>query len=136
MDTKFVALFARLLLGLIVFFQGSAKIFKWGFDTVYKSFEAYEETILPTFAIKFAAYFTTYGEFTFGLLLLLGLFRKYAWYGIGLILLIVSFGYGLKSGVWDTQHVLVRAVFLIFIGMTFDKDTISLDYLLQLKRKK
>lgn len=131
MDKKFAVLFARLLLGLILFWQGFGKVFNMGVENLYNGgFKAYEETFLPTFIIKFTAYFTSYGEFIFGALLLLGLFRKYTYYGIGLILLIVSFGHGLQTPIWDTQHVLVRSIFLVFIAMTFDKDTIALDHYL------
>ncbi len=132
MDTKFITLFARLLLGLILFFQGFGKIFKIGLDNLYNGgFKSFEETFLPVFVLKGANFFTAYGEFIFGLLLILGLFRKQAYYGIGLILLIVSFGHGLQTPIWDTQHVLVRAVFLIFIAMTFDKDILNLDRFLK-----
>lgn len=129
MDKKFILLFARLLLGLILFWQGFGKIFDIGLENLYNGgFKAYEETFLPTFLIKFAAFFTSYGEFIFGLLLLLGLFRKYAYYGIGLILLIVSFGHGVQAPIWDLQHVFVRGALLIFIAMAFDKDLLALDH--------
>lgn len=132
MDTKFIALFARLLLGLILFFQGFGKIFEIGLDNLYNGgFKSFEETFLPVFLLKGTNFFTAYGELVFGLLLILGLFRKQAYYGIGLILLIVSFGHGLQSPIWDTQDVFVRSVFLIFIAMTFDKDTITIDRFLK-----
>lgn len=128
MNTNISTLFTRLLLGLILFWQGYGKIFTFKFENVYKGFEAYQDTFLPTFVLKFAAYFTTYGEFIFGLLLILGLFRKYAYLGIALILLIVSFGHGLQSPIWDLQHVFVRSVFLIFLMMIpLEKDTYALD---------
>jgi len=128
MNINIALLFTRLLLGLILFWQGFGKVFTWGFDNVYKNFEAYQDTFLPTFVLKFSAYFTTYGELLFGLLLLLGLFRKQAYLGIALILLIVSFGHGLKSPIWDLQHVFVRSVFLIFLMMIpLDKDTYAID---------
>ena len=134
MDIKLITLFARLLTGLIFFWQGFGKVFNMGVETIYKGgFKSFEETFLPAFVLKFAAYFTSYGELIFGALLLLGLFRKQAYYGLALILLIVTFGHGLQSPIWDLQHVFVRSVFLIFIAMTFDKDTLSLDQILKKK---
>ena len=128
MNINIPLLFTRLLLGLILFWQGFGKVFTWGFDNVYKSFEAYQDTFLPTFILKFSAYFTTYGELIFGLLLILGLFRKYTYLGIALILLIVAFGHGLQSPIWDLQHVFIRSVFLIFLMMLpLEKDTYALD---------
>jgi len=43
------------------------------------------------------------------------LFRKYALYLLGVDLLVVSFGHGLLEPIWDLQHVIPRAVLLIFI---------------------
>ncbi|WP_452602958.1 DoxX family membrane protein [Pontimicrobium sp. MEBiC06410] len=132
MDIKLITLFVRLLTGLIFFWQGFGKVFKMGVEAIYNGgFKSFEATFLPTFILKFSAYFTSYGELIFGALLLLGLFRKQAYYGLALILLIVTFGHGLQSPIWDLQHVFVRSVFLIFLAMTFDKDTLSLDHILK-----
>lgn len=129
MNINIPTLFSRLLLGLILFWQGFGKVFTWGVNNVYENgFKSFEETFLPTFILKFTAYFTAYGELLFGLLLILGLFRKYAYLGIALILLIVAFGHGLQSPIWDLQHVFVRSVFLVFLMMIpLDKDTYALD---------
>ena len=103
-------------------------MFSIGVLNLYENgFKAYEDTFLPTFLVKFTAYFTSYGELIFGLLMILGLFRKLSYYGLGLILLIVSFGHGLQTPIWDLQHVFIRSVFLIFLMMTFDKDHVTLD---------
>ena len=132
METKFISLFARLMLGLILFWQGYGKVFNMGVDNIYAgAFKSFEETFLPTFLLKFTAYFTSYGELIFGALLILGLFRKISYFGIGLILLIVTFGHGVQAPIWDLQHVFVRSAFLIFIAMTFDKDHLNLDAFLK-----
>ncbi len=133
MNINIPTLFSRLLLGLILFWQGFGKVFTWGVNNVYENgFKSFEETFLPTFILKFTAFFTAYGELLFGLLLILGLFRKYAYFGIALILLIVSFGHGLQSPIWDLHHVFVRSAFLIFLMMIpLDKDTYALDHLVK-----
>ncbi|MFY0594088.1 DoxX family protein [Roseivirga sp.] len=110
-----VAFFARVLLGLIFLMQGIGKVFTWGLDGVYGSFQPYEETFLPKFSIVFAAYYTSYAELIGGALLVLGLFKNYALYALALVLLIVSFGHGLSSPIWDLNNVMWRAVLLIFL---------------------
>ena len=91
-------------------------------------FKSYEETFLPIFLIKGTAYFTSYGELVFGLLLILGLFRKQSYLILGLIILIVSFGHGVQSPVWDLQHVFFRSALLIFLMLIpLEKDTWALD---------
>ena len=128
MNTGIATLFARLLLGLIFFWQGFGKVFTIGVATLYENgFKSYEDTFLPTFVVKSTAYFTSYGELIFGFLLILGLFRKQSYYALGLILLIVSFGHGLQTPIWDLQHVFVRSAFLIFLLMTLNKDSFALD---------
>ena len=128
MQTKYISLFARLMLGLILFWQGYGKVFKMGVDKLYAgAFKSYEETFLPTFVVKFTAYFTSYGELIFGALLILGLFRKVSYFGIGLILIIVTFGHGLQAPIFDLQHIFVRSAFLVFIAMTFEKDSLNVD---------
>ena len=138
MNIKYAAAFARLLLGIIFLMQGFGKVFTWGVSNVYNNgFKAYEETFLPSFLIKFTAYFTSYGELICGLLLILGLFRKQAYLILAAILVIVSFGHGLQSPIWDLQHVFVRSVLLIFLMMVpLEKDVFTLDALMGSKKKK
>lgn len=109
-----VAFFARTLLGVIFLMQGFGKVFTWGLDGVYNSFKSYEES-LPKFLVVFAAYFTSYAELICGALLILGLFKNYALYALALVLLIVSFGHGLSSPIWDLNNVMWRAVLLVFL---------------------
>ena len=132
MKTNIPIIFARLLLGLIFFWQGFGKVFTIGVVNLYKNgFKSYETTFLPVFLIKFTAYFTSYAELILGFFLILGLFRKQSYWGLALVLLIVSFGHGLQTPIWDLQHVFVRSAFLVFLMMTFEKDTLSLDTLIK-----
>jgi len=137
MNIAYPTLFSRLLLGVIFVMQGYGKVFNWGVTNVYNGgFKAYEETFLPEFILKFTAYFTSYGEFICGLLLILGLFRKPAYLILAAILLIVSYGHGLQSPIWDMQHVFIRSVFLVFLMMIpLEKDRFSLDYFIKSKSK-
>jgi uncharacterized membrane protein YphA (DoxX/SURF4 family) len=110
-------LFIRLLLGIIFFMQGYGKIFVFTVSGVYnKFFREFENTFLPKWLIWFTAYYTSYVEWIGGLLLIIGLFRKYAIYLLALDLLLVSFGHGLMEPIWDLSHVMPRA---ILIGCLF-----------------
>lgn len=105
----------RALLGLIFLMQGVAKIFNWGINNIYEnSFKSYED-LLPKFLVVFTAYFTSYVELIGGLFLVLGFFRNYTLYFLGAVLLIVTFGHGLSSGIWELHHVMYRAILLIAI---------------------
>ncbi len=133
MDHKIATLFVRLLLGFIVGMQGFGKVFNIGVSNIYNGgFKSFEDTFLPTFILKATAYFTSYAELICGLLLLLGLFRKQSYYILAIVLIIVTFGHGLQSPVWDLQHVMYRTVLLVFLMMIpLEKDKISMDYFLK-----
>ena len=104
----------RTLLGLIFLMQGWGKVFSFGIDGVYKSaFAAMETTWIPVFLLKFTAYFTSYAELIGGLFLVLGLFRKWTYLAFGVVLLLVSYGHGLTSPIWDLQNVFFRAALLV-----------------------
>jgi len=112
-NQKIAVFLMRVLLGLILFMQGYAKVFKFTVDGMYENmFKAYE-AMLPKFLVVFAAYFTTYVELIGGFLLIIGLFRNWVLYAMGLVLLIVAFGHGLQDGIWDLSHVMYRGMLLI-----------------------
>ncbi|HEY4196837.1 MAG TPA: DoxX family protein [Mucilaginibacter sp.] len=107
-------LFIRALLGLIFLMQGYGKIFIFTVPKVYDMFfKVFEATWLPKWLIWATAYYTSYTELICGFLLIIGLFRKYALYFLGIDLLIVSYGHGLMEPIWDLQHVIPRAILLI-----------------------
>lgn len=109
-------LFARMLLGIIFLMQGYGKIFTYTVPKVYNMFfKDFEKTFLPKWLIWGTAYYTSYVEMICGFLLIIGLFRKYALFLLGIDLLIVSFGHGLLEPIWDLQHVMPRAILLIAI---------------------
>jgi uncharacterized membrane protein YphA (DoxX/SURF4 family) len=109
-------LFIRILLGIIFFMQGYGKIFTFTLSGVYdKFFKEFENTFLPGWLIHFAAYYTSYVEWIGGMLLIIGLFRKYTVYLLALDLLIVSFGHGLLEPIWDLSHVMPRTILLCFL---------------------
>lgn len=105
--------FIRTLTGIIFLMQGYGKVFTIGVPRVYELFfKAFENTSLPKWFIVSTAYYTSYVELIGGLLLIIGLFRKYALYLLAADLLIVSFGHGLMEPIWDLSHVMPRAILL------------------------
>lgn len=126
--------FIRVLLGLIFFMQGFGKVFTWGVEGVYQNaFLSFEETFLPEFLLKFTAYYTSYIELIGGFLLLIGLFRSYALYALASVLLIVAFGHGLQSPIWDLQHVIFRSILLIaLLLLPMEWDKWSVDFRLKI----
>ncbi len=112
-NTAFALLILRGFLGLVFLMQGYGKVFTWGVEGVYQSAFASYETMLPIFLLKAVAYFTSYTELIGGLLLCLGIFKNYALYALGVVLLIVTFGHGLSQPIWDMQHVFFRLIPLV-----------------------
>lgn len=121
LNKTIAAFFARVLLGIIFMMQGIGKVFTWGLDGVYNSFKPYEETFLPKFLVVFSAYYTSYVELIGGALLVIGLFKNYALYALASVLLIVSFGHGLTSPIWNLNDVMWRALLLLFL-LTIPKE--------------
>lgn len=121
-------LIIRLALGFVFLMQGYGKVFNWGVENIFEStFMPYNE-YLPSYVLKIAAYYTSYVELIGGQLLILGLFRNYALYALGSVLVIVTFGHGLSEPIWDMQHVIYRAILLIPLLLLPDEwDTIRLD---------
>ncbi len=128
-------LITRLLLGFIFLMQGIGKVFSIGMDNMTASFEQGYGELLPDFLIYFAAYYTSYVELLGGALLVIGFKRDWALYALGLVLVIVTFGHGLSTPIWDLSDVMFRAVLLIpLLLLPAEWDKFSIDGLLR-KRK-
>ena len=105
----------RLILGFIFLMQGFGKVFTWGVENVYKMdfFYGTYKDLLPDFIIHATAYYTSYIELIAGLLVVLGLKRDYALYALASVLVLVAFGHGLATPIWDLSHVMYRTILLI-----------------------
>lgn len=123
--------FLRILLGLIFVMQGYGKLFTWGVDGVYQNaFRDYEGSWIPIFLLKATAYFTSYAELVGGALLVIGLFRQLTYLALGLVLLIVAYGHGLTSPIWDLHHIFFRAALLVALFLLpAEWDRWSLDWI-------
>lgn len=116
---------ARWILGFIFLMAGYGKVFSWGISNVYKSsFASFNETFLPEFLLQFTAYYTSYVELLAGILLIIGFKRDYALYALASVLIIVTFGHGLQSPIWEVKDVVFRAILmgaLLMVPAEWDK---------------
>ena len=137
-NQQIAVLIMRLLLGLIFFFQGFGKVFKFGLENVYKNFflNSYSD-LLPDFLLLITAYYTSLIELIAGLLLIIGLKTNYALYALASVVVIVTIGHGLKEPIWDLSHVMYRTALLIpLLLLPRNLDIYSIDNLINRKLKK
>ncbi|WP_422089661.1 DoxX family protein [Tenacibaculum ovolyticum] len=137
-NQQIAVLIMRLLLGLIFFFQGFGKVFKFGLENVYKNFflNSYSD-LLPDFLLLITAYYTSLIELIAGLLLIIGLKTNYALYALASVLVIVTIGHGLKEPIWDLSHLMYRTALLIpLLLLPKNLDIYSIDNLISRKLKK
>ena len=134
-QNKRVALLTlRLILGFIFLMQGYGKVFTMGVENVYQAdfFLGTFVNLLPNTIIHATAYFTSYVELIGGLLLVVGLLRDYALYALAVVLVIVTFGHGLATPIWDLSHVIFRMIPLVAILLLPKEwDAFSIDNLMK-----
>lgn len=125
-------LFTRVLLGILFFMQGYDKIFTVKISNVIETIRpVYHKIRLPDFVIELTAYFTSYVEFTCGLLLLTGILKYFSLYLLGIDLIIVSFGMSIVNSVWNMELVFPRFLLLLFLFIYPEKyDVVTLQHLL------
>lgn len=114
----FLPFMLRFIAGALFFFQAYDKLFRIGLvgtaDTVT---ELYREIGVPLWFVRFSVGVSTYIELIGGVLLLLGLFKTVAIVILGINLMMVTVAFGMRQGMWDAQHVFVRLVLLVAIGV-------------------
>jgi len=136
-NRQIAVLTIRLILGFIFFFQGFGKVFKFGLDAVYKNFfqSSYSE-LLPDFLLLFTAYYTSIIELIGGFLLIIGFKRDITLCFLASVLVIVTFGHGLKDPIWDLSHVMYRTILLVgLLLLPKEYDLFSVDALINNKSK-
>lgn len=129
----------RLVLGFIFLMQGYGKVFSWGVENVYqqKFFLGTYKDLLPDFIIYSTAFYTSYIELIGGFLLVLGLKRNFSLFALASVLVIVTFGHGLATPIWDLNQVVFRTILLMtLLLLPEDWDRFSLDYLMKRNLKK
>jgi uncharacterized membrane protein YphA (DoxX/SURF4 family) len=134
-NRAFGLFFLRSLLGIIFMMQGWGKVFQFGIWNLYENAFISFEAMLPKPVLVAVLLFTTFAELLGGLFLILGWQRKWFYRILASVLLLVSFGHGLESPIWDLQHVVFRAILLIpLFFLPEEWDSWSLDHRLKQKR--
>ena len=128
-------LILRIMLAILFVFQGYDKVINLGMKKVTLTFQ-YElgSRKIPRWVVFSAAVYTSYIELIGGILLLIGLFKAYALYLLGLDLVLVTIAFSIIYPMWDMKMVLPRLVLLaalLYLPATWD--TCSLDYILNIK---
>lgn len=125
------ALLARVFLGMLFLFQGYDKIFRMGVKQVIETIHTpLEDKGVPIFVSTIGAYFTSYTEFIFGLLLIVGFIKYYCLYFLGIDLVFAAFAFGMVEAMWDMKHIFPRLALLLFLlAIPSAWDKISIDYI-------
>lgn len=127
----FLVVLLRVVLGILFFFQGYDKIFRVKISGVVDFFKLeMQRHNVPIFILVFAAYFTSFVEFTAGGLLILGLFKTWAYYLLGLDLILVCGAFSMMKPMWDMNMLFPRLLLLAILLYLPVVDYISLDHLL------
>lgn len=103
----------RSFAGILFLFQGYDKLFRVKIKGVIDVFAADADRYhIPRPLLTVVAYYTSLVEFLGGTLLLLGLFRSYALYALGLDLLLVSLAFSYMNPMWDLKHLFPRLLLI------------------------
>lgn len=122
----------RVILGILFFFQGYDKVFKIKMRGVIETFKFELGTIkVPKWILLPSSYFTSYIELIGGILLIIGLFKIYALYLLGIDLIIVTAAFSMIKPMWDMQLLFPRLVLLgILLYLPDSWDILSLDHII------
>lgn len=132
---NFLVFLIRVILGILFFFQGYDKIFKVKIAGVVDFFhDEMQHKKMPSFLLVFSAYFTSFAEFIGGGLLIIGLFKTWAYYLLGLDLILVCGAFSMMKPMWDMGMLFPRLLLLaILLYLPLQWDIIALDKLISLR---
>lgn len=122
----------RTILGILFFYQGYDKLFNIKMSGVIESFKRELGTKkIPDFILIPSAWFTSFVEFCCGGLLILGLFKTYALYLLGIDIILVAGAFSIITPMWDMQLLFPRLILLaILLYLPSQWDLLSLDHAL------
>ena len=125
-------LVARIFLGLLLVFQGYDAVFNIKIRNVINTYQnSFANKGIPKIFTVTGAWFTSCVELVGGLLLIVGLFKYYALYFLGIDLIVASIAFGITAPMWDMRFVFPRLALLLFLLVApIAWDKLSLDYLL------
>ena len=124
---------ARAVLGLIFLMAGVYKVFSLGpVGHVQRFFLPYQDTFLPTWSLWAVGFVIPFVELGAGGLVLIGWFRTEAYWALGSVLVVVTFGHLLLEPLYAFhEHVVPRlALLLLLLLMPPQADRFSIDELL------
>ena len=133
-ENENIAVFAaRVILGILFFAQGYDKVFKIKPGGVIATFrQPLHFKKVPGFVLVFAAYFTSYVELLGGLLLIIGLAKKYTLALLGIDLILAAAAFSIMKPMWDMQYFFPRLALLVFLLLVpVAWDVLSADYMLK-----
>lgn len=131
-------LFAREVLGLIFLMAGVYKVFVLGpVGHVQRYFLPYQDTFLPVWSLWVVGWLIPFVELGAGALVMLGLRVREALIGLGVVLVIVTFGHLLKEPLYAFhEHVIPRLALTLFVlSLPRSADRYSLDALIGARRQ-
>ncbi|QDO95463.1 DoxX family membrane protein [Formosa sediminum] len=125
-------LIVRLAIGISMFGHGLVRLPKLqAFSAgIVKSFE---NSMLPEFLTLPFSYVLPFAEFTFGLLLILGLFTRVASIGISVVLMSLIFGSTLVENWGVITAQLVHVAFAVYVIHNIKDNTFALDNVINKK---
>jgi putative oxidoreductase len=126
-----LSFFLRVILGILFFFQGYDKVFRLKISGVISFFrEESRQRPMPEFMLVSSAYATSYIEMVAGGMLILGLFKTWAMYLLGLDLILVCGAFSILKPMWDMYLLFPRLLMLaILLYLPAEWDVLSLDFL-------
>jgi putative oxidoreductase len=130
-------LFARLVLGLIFFMAGVHKVFVQGaVEHARQWFLPYRDTFLPEWSLWAVGTAIPFIELAGGALLLVGFRIRDALVGLGIVLVIVTFGHLLADPLYAFhEHVIPRLALVVFLlAMPARDDRFAIDHLIRRRR--
>lgn len=130
-NSEVIAVFvARVFLGLLFLFQGFDAVFGIGMKNVIETAaQPLTNKGVPRLLVVAGSYYTSYVQLIAGAFLVVGLFRYYALYLLGIDLLLACVVFGIVTPVWDMRHAFPRLALLVFLLLTpGGLDVLSLDY--------
>lgn len=128
---------SRVLLGILFLMTGWFKVFEMGAENHARQLfvEAYADNWIPQWLLWFTGYIIPYFELAAGVFLIVGLRTFTAALTVGFILILVTYGHLLQEPFFDiTTHILPRTILLLFVLYLIDKDSLSIDHLIERKK--
>lgn len=108
-------LFLRVLLGLMFFLQGYAKIFWWKVGQAYEPAFKNLASKFPSQLVWAVGYTTSLLELIGGAMVILGIWRNRWLFVMAGIITTAAIGHSIETGVYDLAHVFPKAMIIALL---------------------